>query len=238
MQMNATDRLLNSRTPGVDEAGLAGVPRARAAQEVSNDVCSAAVAGTYGTSSTLGASCVAGEAAAPQAQHVLARAWTVLEAVPDPEIPVVSIRELGILRDVRQADDGVLEVVITPTYSGCPAMEQIAADIAAALDGAGLAPHRVVSVLAPAWTTDWITVEAREKLRAYGIAPPGSACATSAQAVRIVSRAERAAAVAHPVCPHCGSPNTERLSEFGSTACKALYRCISCREPFDYFKPY
>ncbi|MCG1041325.1 phenylacetate-CoA oxygenase subunit PaaJ [Mycetohabitans sp. B8] len=172
----------------------------------------------------------------------VARAWAALDAVPDPEIPVVSIRELGILRDVRQAPDGVIEAVITPTYSGCPAMAQITEDIGAALDGAGLAPHRVVSVLAPAWTTDWITEGAREKLRRYGIAPPSRACATrgmqAPQPVRIVSRDEREREHAQPTCPHCGSSNTERLSQFGSTACKALYRCMTCREPFDYFKPY
>jgi ring-1,2-phenylacetyl-CoA epoxidase subunit PaaD len=104
------------------------------------------------------------------------RAWSVLEAVPDPEIPVVSIRELGILRDVRQGDDGVLEVVITPTYSGCPAMSQIAEDIAQAIDQAALGAHRIETVLAPAWTTDWITDEARDKLRRYGIAPPSGQC--------------------------------------------------------------
>ncbi|MFM0523304.1 phenylacetate-CoA oxygenase subunit PaaJ, partial [Caballeronia jiangsuensis] len=107
------------------------------------------------------------------------RAWDVLEAVPDPEIPVVSIRELGILRDVRHGDDGVLEVVITPTYSGCPAMSQIAEDIAQAIDQAELGAHRIETVLAPAWTTDWITDEAREKLRRYGIAPPTGACSST-----------------------------------------------------------
>src|SRR5260370_761518 len=108
----------------------------------------------------------------------LERVWSVLEAVPDPEIPVVSIRELGILRAVNRAADGALEVVITPTYSGCPAMSQIAEDIGIALDGAGLAPYRIATVLAPAWTTDWITDDAREKLRAYGIAPPTGQCAS------------------------------------------------------------
>lgn len=168
---------------------------------------------------------------------VLARAWAVLESVPDPEIPVVSIRELGILRGVEQAEDGALEVVITPTYSGCPAMSQIAEDIGLALDRAGLTPHRIKTVLAPAWTTDWITDEARAKLRAYGIAPPGGQCAAGAstgeQAIRFMPRR-----VATPACPRCGSSHTERLAQFGSTACKALYRCLDCREPFDYFKPY
>jgi ring-1,2-phenylacetyl-CoA epoxidase subunit PaaD len=166
----------------------------------------------------------------------LERAWTVLETVPDPEIPVVSIRELGILRDVRRAADGVLEVVITPTYSGCPAMSQIAEDVAHALDAAQLAPYRIETVLAPAWTTDWMTADAREKLRAYGIAPPTGHCASdtpSEKVIRFVPRAMPA-----PACPRCGSAHTERLAQFGSTACKALYRCLDCREPFDYFKPY
>jgi ring-1,2-phenylacetyl-CoA epoxidase subunit PaaD len=172
-----------------------------------------------------------------KAADVLAHAWAVLESVPDPEIPVVSIRELGILRGVEQAEDGALEVVITPTYSGCPAMSQIAEDIGLALDRAGLTPHRIKTVLAPAWTTDWITEEARAKLRAYGIAPPGGQCGAGArageQAIRFMPRR-----VAAPACPRCGSAHTERLAQFGSTACKALYRCLDCREPFDYFKPY
>ncbi|CAB3762180.1 1,2-phenylacetyl-CoA epoxidase subunit PaaD [Paraburkholderia solisilvae] len=193
------------------------------------------------------------------ADPTLARAWAALEAVPDPEIPVVSIRELGILRDVRRASDGTLEVVITPTYSGCPAMSQIAADISHALDAAQLAPYRIETALAPAWTTDWIDADAREKLRAYGIAPPTSQHAAASgdssaaahsedsreKAIRIVPRttAAHAARAPHPTpalpaCPRCGSAHTERLAQFGSTACKALYRCIDCREPFDYFKPY
>ncbi|KVR13125.1 phenylacetate-CoA oxygenase subunit PaaJ [Burkholderia ubonensis] len=178
-------------------------------------------------------------AASPAPHHadpLLARAWEVLEAVPDPEIPVVSIRELGILRDVRRADDGRLAVVITPTYSGCPAMSQIAEDIAAAMQQAGLPPHRVETVLAPAWTTDWITQEAREKLRAYGIAPPVGQCGSAAPRENVVRFVPRP--VAAPVCPRCGSARTERLAQFASTACKALYRCVDCREPFDYFKPY
>jgi ring-1,2-phenylacetyl-CoA epoxidase subunit PaaD len=195
------------------------------------------------------------DAAAHGAAHddVLAQAWSVLESVPDPEIPVVSIRELGILRAVERAQDGTLEVVITPTYSGCPAMAHIAEDIAHALAQAGLTPHRIKTVLAPAWTTDWITDEAREKLRAYGIAPPGGRCANASasspeavgQTIRFVPRAvgatgpaSTAGSISAPACPHCGSVHTERLSQFGSTACKALYRCLACREPFDYFKPY
>ncbi|CAD6556970.1 Putative 1,2-phenylacetyl-CoA epoxidase, subunit D [Paraburkholderia hiiakae] len=172
------------------------------------------------------------------ADHALERAWEVLESVPDPEIPVVSIRELGILRDVRRAADGQIEVVITPTYSGCPAMSQIAEDVAHALDAAALAPYRIATTLTPAWTTDWITDDAREKLRAYGIAPPTGNCGSGTvrageQPITFVPRKLPA-----PACPRCGSKHTERLAQFGSTACKALYRCIDCREPFDYFKPY
>jgi len=179
--------------------------------------------------------------AATTADAALAQAWAVLECVPDPEIPVVSIRELGILRDVRRADDarGTLEVVITPTYSGCPAMGQIKQDIESAMTAAGIVPFRVVSVLAPAWTTDWITAEARAKLNAYGIAPPQGdrpIAPGTAQPLRFVPR--RGSVADQPPCPHCHSTHTERLAQFGSTACKALYRCLECREPFDYFKPY
>lgn len=171
------------------------------------------------------------------ADPLVAEAWRVLEAVPDPEIPVVSIRELGILREVRRAADGTLDVVITPTYSGCPAMSQIAEDIGLALAQAGLPAHRIETVLAPAWTTDWITAEARDKLRAYGIAPPTGQCGSAAAPAERVVRF-RPKPLAAPACPRCGSANTERLAQFASTACKALYRCVDCREPFDYFKPY
>lgn len=168
----------------------------------------------------------------------LAQVWALLEAVPDPEIPVVSIRELGILREIRHAADtpGLLEVVITPTYSGCPAIGQIGEDIGLALAAAGLAPARIVTVLSPAWTTDWITPAAREKLRAYGIAPPQGTAPAGAQTIHWMT--QRRPTVDQPPCPHCGSNHTERLAQFGSTACKALYRCLDCREPFDYFKPY
>jgi ring-1,2-phenylacetyl-CoA epoxidase subunit PaaD len=170
--------------------------------------------------------------------RALERAWQALEAVPDPEIPVVSIRELGILRDVRRADDGQLEVVITPTYSGCPAMSQIAEDVAHALDAAQIAPYRIATTLTPAWTTDWITDEAREKLRAYGIAPPTGNCGSGTEQAAGERPITFMPMLPAPVCPRCGSKHTERLAQFGSTACKALYRCIDCREPFDYFKPY
>ena len=164
--------------------------------------------------------------------------WALLEAVTDPEIPVVSLREMGILRAVRDGAHG-LEVVITPTYSGCPAMSQMEDDVKAALAQAGVAA-RVVTLLAPAWSTDWMTHEAREKLRAYGIAPPvhaASACGHGAGASVVQFAARREASPAVP-CPQCGSDNTTQTSHFGSTACKALYKCLDCLEPFDYFKPY
>ncbi|MBV1732245.1 MAG: phenylacetate-CoA oxygenase subunit PaaJ [Hydrogenophaga sp.] len=159
-----------------------------------------------------------------------------LAHLADPEIPVISLRELGILRQVREGADGVPEVVITPTYSGCPAMGQIEDDIHAALSAAGL-PGRVITQLSPAWTTDWMSKAAREKLRAYGIAPPqcGSHADTPAGVVKFSRHAVRHTAVP---CPQCGSHNTTETSPFGSTACKALYRCLDCLEPFDYFKPY
>lgn len=164
---------------------------------------------------------------------VVERAWTVLEQLTDPEIPVVTLRELGILRDIRESADG-LEVVITPTYSGCPAMGQIEDDVYATLQEAGI-EARVVTQLAPAWTTDWMTDEAKEKLREYGIAPPHTRPAGSSSVMQFMRRPVEAEAVA---CPRCSSTNTVVSSQFGSTACKALYRCLDCLEPFDYFKPY
>ena len=167
------------------------------------------------------------------AEHV----WHVLDTVLDPEVPAVSIRELGIVRDVR-CDGEDVEVVLTPTYSGCPATEMIEAAVRDALNEAGYVSVTVSHRRAPAWTTDWITDEGRRKLREYGIAPPtGNAAVTAgasaAQPLRFVSRR----AMAPVACPRCASDNTERLSAFGSTACKALYRCRACREPFEYFKP-
>ena len=160
------------------------------------------------------------------------RAWEVLRGVLDPEVPAISVTDLGIVRDVVEHGDG-LEVVVTPTYSGCPATEVIEQAIAAAVDAAGLGPARVTQRRAPAWTTDWITPEGREKLRAYGIAPPGS-CATEATVSNVQPNRLMARDVA---CPRCDSAQTEQLSAFGSTACKSLYRCIACREPFEHFKP-
>jgi ring-1,2-phenylacetyl-CoA epoxidase subunit PaaD len=158
------------------------------------------------------------------------RAWAVLDAVPDPEVPAISVRELGIVREVLD-HGGSMEVVLTPTYSGCPATEVIERSVCEAIDAAGLGPARVTMRRAPAWTTDWISADGKRKLREYGIAPPGPAAEGTAP-IRIVGR--RADAVP---CPRCGSVRTERLSAFGSTACKALWRCIACREPFEHFKP-
>ena len=164
------------------------------------------------------------------------QAWHVLEALSDPEIPVITLRELGILREVREGAHG-LEVVITPTYSGCPAMGQIEDDVKVALATAGL-QATVVTQLAPAWTTDWMTEAAREKLRAYGIAPPHACASEKTGSASVVQFAARSAKNIAVHCPQCGSANTTETSHFGSTACKALYRCLDCLEPFDYFKPY
>jgi ring-1,2-phenylacetyl-CoA epoxidase subunit PaaD len=155
-------------------------------------------------------------------------AWRVLAEVPDPEVPAISVVDLGIVRGVSELDDGVLEVVLTPTYSGCPATEVIEASITSALQAAELGPVRIRSQRAPAWTTDWISDAGRLKLRDYGIAPPGR-CGNGTQPVRLMARDVE--------CPRCGSAQTERLSAFGATACKALYRCVACREPFEHFKP-
>lgn len=184
-----------------------------------------------------------------QVNSALEQVWQLLASLTDPEIPVVTLRELGILRDVRLAKSNgseQLEVVITPTYSGCPAMGQIEEDVRNLLSANGL-HGRVVTQLAPAWTTDWMTQEAKDKLRAYGIAPPHSGadhdCLTHGNtsivqfAARSASNPGRHEQLAVP-CPQCNSHNTTETSHFGSTACKALYRCLDCMEPFDYFKPY
>jgi ring-1,2-phenylacetyl-CoA epoxidase subunit PaaD len=152
------------------------------------------------------------------------RAWAAAAAVVDPEIPVLTVADLGVLRDVK-IDNDTAEAVITPTYSGCPAMATIALDIELALEKAGFHAPKVTTVLSPAWTTDWMSEQGKAKLEAFGIAPPER-------------RAGRRALFAQtPVaCPRCGSADTARVSEFGSTPCKALYRCRACAEPFDYFK--
>jgi ring-1,2-phenylacetyl-CoA epoxidase subunit PaaD len=161
--------------------------------------------------------------------------WACLAGVPDPEIPVVSICDLGIVREVRMGEN--VEVVLTPTYAGCPAMHAIEEAVCDALRAHGYANPRVTTTLAPAWTTDWISAAGRAKLIEYGIAPPGPVRGPGAQVIRF-DKPGSAPAADLPACPQCGSLHTELLSQFGSTACKALYRCIECREPFDYFKPY
>jgi len=152
------------------------------------------------------------------------RAWDAAASVVDPEIPVLTIADLGVLRDVA-VNNGRVEVAITPTYSGCPAMNMIAREIELVLDRAGFRNAKVRIVLSPAWTTDWMSDDGRRKLREYGIAPPQAA--TTRRALFGLQQV---------ACPQCGSIDTEVLSEFGSTSCKALWRCKSCREPFDYFK--
>lgn len=157
--------------------------------------------------------------------ELLARARAALEAVTDPELPFLTIADMGILRDVRTTDDGTIEVDITPTYSGCPATDVIRLDVEVALAKAGISRASVRNVLLPAWTTDWLSAAARDKLLANGIAPPAKAAG------------KRALFSSDAVtCPHCASTATTRVSEFGSTACKAQYRCTTCREPFEYFK--
>ncbi len=151
------------------------------------------------------------------------RAWEVAASVLDPEVPVLTIEDLGILRDVQVADDRVT-VTITPTYSGCPAMDAIRDDVVAALAAEGCDDVRVEFALAPAWTTDWMSDEGRRKLLEYGIVPPQQR-GTGPVSLTLSLR-----------CPQCGSPDTRELSRFGSTACKSLWVCSSCREPFDHFK--
>lgn len=162
--------------------------------------------------------------------------WRALAAVPDPEIPVLSIVDLGIVRGVEWQGDAPL-ITVTPTYSGCPATEVIMADIGRALREAGFATHRLEIRLAPAWTTDWISAGARERLSAYGIAPPGARVPATVQVVDTTALRRRVAPRTVP-CPRCGAERTRELSQFGSTPCKAQYRCDVCLEPFDYFKPH
>jgi len=153
-------------------------------------------------------------------QPAAAELLALLEQVADPEIPVISISELGILRGV-EVDQETVVVTITPTYSGCPAMHEISNEIKTVLHHAGIQKVQVKLQLSPSWTTQWMSESGKRKLREYGIAPPLDK-----------GQAEQG----HVQCPQCGSIETEKISEFGSTACKALYRCQACREPFDYFK--
>jgi ring-1,2-phenylacetyl-CoA epoxidase subunit PaaD len=150
--------------------------------------------------------------------------WQILEHVADPEVPVLSIVDLGIVRDVKLVDN-VPEIVITPTYSGCPAMDAIALNIRIAMIGNGFPQHKITTQLSPAWTTDWMSEAGKQKLREYGIAPPVG---------KVIDQSTIEAMAIH--CPQCNSSNTKLLSEFGSTSCKALFQCQECKEPFDYFK--
>jgi ring-1,2-phenylacetyl-CoA epoxidase subunit PaaD len=149
-----------------------------------------------------------------------------LESVTDPEVPVLSIRDLGIIRDVVVRDGEDVTVVITPTYSGCPAMDAIAFNIRLALMSRGIKKLKVEMQLSPAWTTDWMTEEGKQKLKAYGIAPP----------IRKASSGLALFEEDSVICPRCGSEHTHQQSQFGPTSCKALYKCDSCQEPFEHFK--
>ena len=159
--------------------------------------------------------------------------WSWLGEVPDPEIPVISVVDLGIVRDVAMIGDECV-VTITPTYSGCPAMQVIADTVKEALHAHGLSKVRLISRLSPAWTTDWMSEAGKAALKGYGIAPPAQQAIDISALSAGVKR--RAAPVLKVACPNCGSEHTELTSQFGSTPCKALYKCLDCREPFDYFK--
>lgn len=152
--------------------------------------------------------------------------WKYLEEVPDPEIPVISVIDLGVVRDIEQKEDGSVEVTITPTYSGCPAMSEIAIGIRLKLMEYGFRQIRIIEQLSPAWTTAWMSEEGKAKMKAYGIAPPREQALTG-------ELFEEEAGIE---CPQCGSLDTNLVSQFGSTPCKAMYQCQTCLEPFDYFK--
>ncbi len=152
--------------------------------------------------------------------------WQILEQVKDPEIPVLTVIDMGIIRDIK-ADDDKVEVIITPTYSGCPAMNMIEVEIKATLQENGFQNPKVTTVLSPAWTTAWLSEEGRKKLKAYGIAPP----VESSNDKNVLFQDEK-----EVQCPQCDSLNTKLVSQFGSTPCKSLYKCNNCLEPFDYFK--
>lgn len=158
--------------------------------------------------------------------------WSILSTVVDPEVPVLTVLDLGIVREVKFLNtplgDGGIEIIITPTYTGCPAMDMIAMNIRLALAEQGYKKVKVTSVLSPAWTTDWMTEAGKEKLKQYGIAPPNPKQQVCNDQLFAPNEAVQ--------CPHCNSYHTHRISEFGSTACKALYQCDDCKEPFDYFK--
>jgi ring-1,2-phenylacetyl-CoA epoxidase subunit PaaD len=212
------------------------------------------------TTDAPGRAAVAPEQAGASVEQI----WAWLGEVPDPEIPVISIVDLGIVRNVSVAADGACEITITPTYSGCPAMQVIADAITDALHAHGVAQVRLHNQISPAWTTDWMSDAGKAALKGYGIAPPAqqvidisglrgtvgaaaqrsadgahadsAAAATTRRTVAAAAVARRAVAAPIVACPHCGSQHTEITSQFGSTPCKALYKCLDCREPFDYFK--
>jgi ring-1,2-phenylacetyl-CoA epoxidase subunit PaaD len=154
--------------------------------------------------------------------------YSYLEEVMDPEIPVLNVIDMGIVRDVILHDDDQVEIVITPTYSGCPAMDVISMNIRVMLSTLGFKKIKITEALAPAWTTDWMTGEGKRKLKEYGIAPPNPKPQVCNEKLFALNEAIQ--------CPHCNSWHTHRVSEFGSTPCKALYVCDDCKEPFDYFK--
>jgi ring-1,2-phenylacetyl-CoA epoxidase subunit PaaD len=182
--------------------------------------------------------------ASPAAAPSLDAARAAAEAVCDPELPMLTLADLGVLRDVRIEDDGSVTAVLTPTYSGCPALAEMRADLDAALRGAGFAEVGIRTELDPPWSTDDITAEGRRKLAEAGIAPPGPAPRRSSGPIPVTltvrpsagSGAGTSAGTSTVHCPHCGSPDTEETSRFGATACKALRRCRACREPFEQVK--
>ncbi len=185
------------------------------------------------------AAAAAAAAAGAQPQPSLGAIWAALGDVPDPEIPVVSVLELGIVRAVEwdAADPGTLLVRVTPTYSGCPATDLIMQAIRDRLRDLGVIAMRLETVLSPPWSTTWLTAEGQRKLRAYGIAPPSAAIAASQTTVDVTGISPLRRSGMTICCPRCGAPRTQLVAQFGSTACKAHYRCLECLEPFDYFKP-
>lgn len=163
---------------------------------------------------------------------IRARARRIAAEVPDPELPMLTLADLGVLREVEVDADGTVTASLTPTYSGCPAMAEMRSDVAARLRAAGFPDVRIRTVLDPPWTTDWISADGRRKLTAYGIAPPGPAPRRTAGPVPLTLSPTRRAVA----CPHCGSSQTKETSRFSATSCKALWRCRSCLEPFEHLK--
>jgi ring-1,2-phenylacetyl-CoA epoxidase subunit PaaD len=174
----------------------------------------------------------------------LRRALTIAEQVPDPELPMLTLADLGVLRGVQIDADGTVTAILTPTYSGCPAMAEMHAAVVRRLSDAGFAHVRTRTQLDPVWSSDWITAQGRRKLAEHGIAPPGEAPRRTSGPVPLVlsppppkgAREAGSQAVAKVLCPRCGSPDTEEVSRFGATSCRALWRCRGCLEPFEHFK--